>query len=100
MASLPAGPTSPLARPLRRRQHLHHLDTPVGGADPPEDLRNVAERPPPGHLWQLSAAYTIGDGHLEIYAPAGQNPRPRPPSASPAVPPGPRPRCTSGEQSP
>ena len=44
-----------------------------GGADPPEDLRNVPERPPPGHLWQLSAAYTIGDGHLEIYSPADQS---------------------------
>lgn len=44
-----------------------------GGADPPEDLRNVPERPPPGHLWQLSAAYTIGGGHLEVHSPADQS---------------------------
>lgn len=45
-----------------------------GGADPAEDLRNVPERPPPEHLWQLSASYTIGEGHLQIYSPAGQGP--------------------------
>lgn len=45
-----------------------------GGADPPEDLRNIPEYPPPAHLWQTSAAYTIGGGHLTIYSPADRDP--------------------------
>ena len=50
-----------------------------GGADPPDDLRNVPEPPPPAHLWQTEYWRSIETGgeqvavyrHLPLHAAAG-----------------------------